>query len=170
MAKRKITFNEDHIALIRAMLFEKLENNYDVISESENLEIVKSFGKNYTVGIYPDKEAPMPITGKVKILPANNYGDNHFGVDTYQLYGGTYLYEQMALILGKTDHVIPESLEDPTGPVYDDETMAYFYELDTFIREHVVDIFEILLQYCYEGIKPGVVYWCYDNEHIWKKE
>lgn len=170
MAKRKITFNEEHIALIKAMLFEKLENNYSVVSASENLEIVKSFGKNYTVGIYPDNETPIPCKGKVRIEPESNFGDNHFGVDTYQLYGGTYLYEQMALILGKSDKVIPETLEDPMGPSYDDETMEHFIELDCFIRKHLTDIFEILLQYCDEGIKTGVTYWCYDNEHIWKKE
>lgn len=169
MAKRKITFNEEHIALIKAMLFEKLENNYSVVSESENLEIMKSFGKSYTVGVYPDENSAIPIKGKIKVEPSTNYGDNHYGIDLYQLYGGTYLYEQMAYILGKTENVIPETLEDPLGPSYDEETMKHFIELDSFIREHISDIFEILLQFCTEGIQPGVEYWCYDNEHIWRK-
>lgn len=171
MAKRKVKFNEDHIALIKSMLFEKLENNYALVSQSDNLEVLKSFGKSYTIGVFDEEneEQTEPYKGKVKIEARTNYGDNHFGVDTYQLYGGTYLYEQMAYILGKTDHVIPETLSDPQGPIYDEETMALFCELDSFIREHLTDIFEILLQFCDEGIKPGIEYWCLDNEHIWKK-
>lgn len=34
--------------------------------------------------------------------------DKMSGFDTYDLYGGTYLYEDMALILGKFDQMIPE--------------------------------------------------------------
>ena len=93
-----------------------------------------------------------------------------YGIRTDSLYGGTYLYEDMALILGKTDRVVKGSEEDPMGAVYDEETMNYFKELDTFITTNLKDIFTIMIQFCTEGIRPGVTYWCYDYAGIWHSE
>lgn len=95
--------------------------------------------------------------------------DKFYGVDVYDLYGGTFLYEQMAYILGYTDKVIPGTEEDVTGPKYPDEVIDYFNDLDGFIVEHIVDIYEILCQFCEVGIKPGK-YVCKDYQHIWKRE
>lgn len=118
MAKVKITFNEDHIRLIRCLCVEQ-------------------------------------------------FTDSRYGFDNYSLFGGTYLYEQMALILGVADQVIPGTEESVYGPQYPDELMDRFNELDSFIVENLPYILDILTQFCTEGIKPGMEYWCNANERIW---
>lgn len=121
MAKIKLTFNDDHIKLIRAMY-------------------------------------------------VNEFDKERYGIDTYNLFGGTFLYEQMALILGKMDKMDPDSTEDPMGPRFDNETMEYFKDLDAFIVGNAANIEELLHQFCTEGIQAGVTYSCQDYQHIWKKE
>lgn len=120
MAKLRITFNEDHLKLIRCLNFEQ-------------------------------------------------FSDSRYGIDNYNLFGGTFLYEQMALILDKADQVIPGTEESIYGPQYPDEIIDYFNELDSFIVANLPYIIDILTQFCDEGIKPGVEYVCVDRERIWKK-
>lgn len=119
--KIELTFTDEHIALIKALVFEKFD-------------------------------------------------DSHYGINNYNLWGGTYMFEQMAYILGVHDQVIPETLEDPTGPKYPEELMEHMRDLDAFIVSNLVNIEEILHQFCTEGIQAGVTYWCYDYQKIWHKK
>lgn len=106
----------------------------------------------------------------IKNFRTRQLGDEYFTIDTYDLFGGTYLYEDMALILGYMDKVIPGTMEDADGPKFDDETLEHLNELDSFIVENLQNIEDILHQFCTEGIQPGVTYWCNPSEHIWHKE
>ena len=74
------------------------------------------------------------------------------------------------MILGYMDKVIPGTMEDADGPKFDEETAAHLNELDSFIIENFQHIEDILHQFCFEGIKPGVTYWCNKNEGVWHKE
>ena len=96
--------------------------------------------------------------------------DANFTIDTYDLFGGTYLYEDMAQILGLMDKVIPGTMEDADGPKFDEDTQLYLNELDGFIVENIQNIEDILHQFCHDGIQPGVKYWCKPSEGIWHKE
>ena len=158
--KIKLTFTEEHIALIKALNFEKIDVN----------EIIKSFEQYNEKVIFVKNNNNVDATlGDI----LNEYRiniDSIYGVDNFNLWGGTYIWEQMAYILGIHDHVIKGTEEDPTGPKYPDEDMEHMKELDMFILTHLEHIFQLLLQFCTEGIQPGVTYWCFDYEKIWHKE
>jgi hypothetical protein len=158
--KIKLTFTEEHIALIKALNFEKIDVN----------DIIKSFEQYNEKVIYVKNNNKVEATlGDI----LNEYRiniDSIYGVDNFNLWGGTYIWEQMAYILGIQDHVIKGTEEDPTGPKYPDEDMEHMKELDMFILTHLEHIFQLLLQFCTEGIQPGVTYWCFDYEKIWHKE
>lgn len=159
--KIKLTFTEEHIALIKAIDFKKIDfeevlksfNQYD-----EKVEIMQPNGmaKSYTLGDILDDY-------RINI-------DSIYGVDNFALFGGTYLWEQMAYILGLQDHVIKGTEDDPMGPKFPEEDMEYMRDLDAFIVTHLEHIFQLLIQFCTTGIQAGVTYWCYDNEHIWHIE
>lgn len=89
------------------------------------------------------------------------------GIAKDNLYGGTYKYEQMALILGLTDKAIPGTEENIEGTLYEKETQLYMQELDRYIRENLAYIEEIVHQFVLGGLKPGT-YVCKDYQHIWK--
>ena len=92
----------------------------------------------------------------------------HYGVDTYDLYGGTNLFEDMAIILGKFDKAIKGTECDVDGRKFPKEIMEHFKELDEFILDNMENIENILHQFATEGIKPGI-YEAIDYEQIWKK-
>lgn len=97
-----------------------------------------------------------------------DWTDKYYGIDTYGLFHGSHLYEDMAQILGVADQVIKGTEEDIDGPKYPKELMDNFIELDEYILDNILNIEEIVHQFSSEGgLKPGI-YTCKDNEHIWK--
>lgn len=97
-----------------------------------------------------------------------DWTDKYYGIDTYELYHGSSLYQDMAEILGLQDKIIKGTEFDFDGPKYEPETMKYMIDMDAFIVDNILNIEEILHQFCDKGgLKPGT-YICKDNEHIWK--
>ena len=107
----------------------------------------------------------------IKLIKWFNFeriNDRHYGIDTYGIWGGTFLYEQMANILGYQDKIIPETMESNMGASYEKEYEDKMIEYDEYILDNLVFIEEILHQFCdVGGIKPGT-YTCTDNVRIWK--
>lgn len=91
------------------------------------------------------------------------------GIPKDNLYGGTYKYEQMALILGLMDKAVKGTEEDINGTLYEKDTQLYMMELDKYITDNLLNIEEIVHQFCLTGgITPGK-YVCKDYQHIWQK-
>lgn len=104
----------------------------------------------------------------IKNFRFERISDKHYGLDTYGLFGGTYLYEDMALILGYQDKAIPETIENPMGVRYEEEYERKMEEYDGFILENLVFLEEILHQFIDKGgIKPGI-YTAIDYNRIWE--
>lgn len=107
----------------------------------------------------------------IKLIKNFNFerlSDKHYGLDTYSLWGGTYLLEQMALILGYQDKIIPQTLESPMGVRFEEEYENKMWEYDSFILENIVFLEEILHQFIDKGgIKPGI-YTALDYNRIWE--
>lgn len=91
------------------------------------------------------------------------------GIDKYDIFGGTRLWEDMARILGLMDHIRPETMEDWDGAKFDQEATDKMRDLAEFLDENILSIEEILHQHCDVGIKVGT-YTCLDNVRIWKYE
>ena len=189
MAKIKLTFTDEHIALIKALNFSQIDVNEIIKSfEQYNKEVLiindpdkfyenikdiqtKIINKETTPSMINPIKSGVEEISIGEILYRNHIDiDNIYGIDNFNLWGGTYLYEQMAYILGISDRVIPETLEDPMGPRYPDEDMEHMKDLDCWFINNLSNIMEILIQFCTEGIQPNVTYWCYDYQHIWYKE
>ena len=76
----------------------------------------------------------------IKWLKFEPINATSYGIDTYGLWGGTNLYEDMANILGWQDKVIPETLENVMGPRYEHEYQQKLEEYDAFIQKNLDDI------------------------------
>lgn len=173
--KKKITFTEEHIALIRALNFTNIDFD-EVLKSYEQYNVKTAMVADGCQTITQDSDV-YTENGQIvectvgDILNRYNISiDSIYGLDNYNLWGGTYLWEQIAWIIGIHDHAYPETLEDPTGVKFPPEDIEHMKELDSFIVSHLKDIIDILLQFCTEGIQPGVTYWCYDYQGIWHKE
>ena len=96
--------------------------------------------------------------------------DETVGIAKDNLYGGTYKYEQMALILGLTDKAVPGTEEDmENGTLYEKEAQLYMVELDKYIIENLLIIDEILHHFCLKGGLTVGKYVCKDYQHIWHR-
>lgn len=91
-----------------------------------------------------------------------------YAIDMNSLYGGDFVLEDVAYILGKYDQVIPDTEEDAEGPRFPEELEKYMLDLHQFIVDNLDNIEEILHQMILQGgIKPGT-YKCKDWQHIWQ--
>lgn len=91
-----------------------------------------------------------------------------YSIDFNSLYGGSYVFEDIAYILGRYDEHIPGTEEDPLGVQFPKELEDYMWEIHTYITEHIDAIEELVHQFCAKGgLKPGI-YQCKSNFRMWE--
>lgn len=100
-------------------------------------------------------------------MRVSEFSSTRVGVDLYDLYGGSFIYDDMADILGYKDKRVPESIGDPDGGIYDDETQDLLENIDGYLHDNFTNIMEIILQFADRGLKPGK-YVCNDTIRIWE--
>lgn len=92
----------------------------------------------------------------MKNMRFRQFDDARYGVDSYDLWGGSFIYEDMALLLGYMDKVIPETLDSPMGARYEDEYQDKMEILAGDFADHLADYEDILHQFCDRGgVLPG---------------
>lgn len=165
MAKISVVLTDEHIALIRSLYFQRLKSRELVLPDADSvkddvLEEFSDLDKDVKARILV---VVMKEIKKIKVQPMEDY----YGFDSWNLYGGAYLFDDMARILGMYDKVIPESLEKPTGARFPEDIEKHFLELDEYIVNNFTNIEEILHQFCDKGLKAGK-YTCLDRMHIWE--
>lgn len=84
------------------------------------------------------------------------------------LYGGTFILEEIAMIIGKFDQAIEGTEDDSMGRAFPDELEEYMWSLHNYIVDNLENIESLLHQFAAEGIKPGT-YKCKSQEMFWTK-
>lgn len=106
---------------------------------------------------------------KFSFGPDSTHGELGWGINQYNLFGGTYVLEDVAIILGKYDQVIAGTEEDAEGPDFPDEVKNYMWELYQYIWENMVYIFSLVFYFATRGgLTPGT-YKCKDTLKEWTK-
>lgn len=176
MAVKKITLNEDHLKLISAIKFEEFDiddkegfsklkkltrklNLIDAIKPEMVDEITREYIKMYS-------EVNEDIMNEIDdVNPNERFG---WAIDKYNMFGGTYVLEDVALIIGKWNDFIPGTEYEPTGRRYPEELEEYMYDLYEYIVDNMVYIESLVHMYCCKGgLKPGV-YKCVDYLLDWE--
>lgn len=90
-----------------------------------------------------------------------------WGIDQYSLFGGTYLLEDAAIILGVYDKRIIETKDSCMGPRFPEEIEERIWAAYTYIWDNIEYILSLILFYINKGgLKPGT-YTCLSEEKIW---
>lgn len=93
-----------------------------------------------------------------------------WAIDLNNLYGGSFLYEDMSFILGIYDKHIEGTEEDPLGVRFPEELEAHMLDLHMFLIENLESIEEIVHQFSIKGgVTPGT-YSCNSTQRIWEKD
>lgn len=74
-----------------------------------------------------------------------------WGVDQYNLFGGTYVMEDVSRIIGKYDEHIVGTEEDPQGVDFKDELKDYMWGLYQYIWQNMGDIMSLVLYMSNKG-------------------
>lgn len=93
-----------------------------------------------------------------------------WGIDQYNMFGGTYVLEDVARILGKYDEHIVGTEEDPQGVDFEDDLKQQMWDLYRYIWENMEDILNLVLYFSNKGgLVPGT-YKKQNNTELWVKE
>lgn len=92
-----------------------------------------------------------------------------WGIDQYSLFGGNFLYEDIAIILGYYDKVIPGTKESYDGPRFPEDLEKKMWDYYMYLCDNIEYILSLIMFYIGNGgLTPGV-YECNSNEKDWKK-
>lgn len=101
--------------------------------------------------------------------PDSRHGELGWGFNQYNLFGGTYVLEDVSIILGLYDKHIPGTEEDPLGMDFPEEVKNYMWECYSYIWENMVYIMSLIFYYTSRGgLTPGT-YKCKDTLREWTK-
>lgn len=81
--------------------------------------------------------------------------DYHVGYDSVNPYGGSYLIEDIAMILGHWDKAVPGTERDYDGRKFGLELEQELYELHMYLMDNFKFILSIMGQYIVKGVKEG---------------
>ena len=179
MAKITITFTDEHIKLIRCLRFRQLEIRHEKSELNKYTNYIRQKLNNFSndknmLAVIRDVESKLDSIDRASAISksyAIEDNDKYYGIDTYDLFKCDFWYDQMAHIVGISDQVINGTDEDTDGPKYPQEVIEHLRELDDFIVTNILNIEDILHQFCDRGgIKAGITYISYDYEGIWHTE
>jgi hypothetical protein len=164
MAKRKkvLTLTDKHINLISNIKFEKF-----VFEDKQHYQRFKSMVNELKLSEYEKfKEYNQSILEELHgFEPQSRFG---WGCDQWSLFGGTYLLEDMAMILGYFDQAIEKTENLATGRRFPKELEDEMYNLYDFICTNMEDIFSLIFTFIGNGgLVPGT-YECVDYK--WTKK
>jgi hypothetical protein len=160
--KKTLTFNEKHIALISNIKFEKF-----VLDDKQHYRHFKNMVNDLKLSEnHSFKEYNKSVLAELHSFePQSRFG---WGCDQWSLFGGTYLLEDIALILGYFNQAIENSETLATGRRFPKELEDEMYSLYEFICENMEDIFTIVLTFIGNGgITPGT--YIFDN-YTWVRK
>ena len=130
--KKTLTLTEEHIALIGHLKFEKF-----VFDDKEHLSQLKDLVNNLMLS-EKDKDYNKGLLEEIHNLnPHSRFG---WGVDQWSLFGGTYVLEDVAMILGYFDQAIENSETLAGGRRFPEELEEKMYTLYEYICDNLEDI------------------------------
>jgi hypothetical protein len=92
----------------------------------------------------------------IKNFKVERINDIHVGFDTINPYGGSYLLEELAMILGYWDKAIEGSETDLIhGRRFGLENEQAMLDIHKYVVDNFMFITSILIQFADSGLKPG---------------
>ena len=93
----------------------------------------------------------------IKQFRINRFNDINVGFDTINPYGGSYLMEELAKILGYWDKSIEGSETDFLyGRRFGIDNEQIMIDIHNYVVDNIEFIMSIIMQFIDTGIKPGV--------------
>ena len=153
---KKITLTDEHIKLIKNLKFEAFDMGETFNTEFINYAIEDIEASPENIKKYGQLRDDLVKT-KDKLLTVSELKECHaWGINQWNMFGGTYVMEDVALILGHYGDFIPGTEDSPMGKQYPKEMEDHFWELYLYILNNITDIFSLMFQFIDNGgLTPG---------------
>lgn len=92
----------------------------------------------------------------IKQFKVETINDYKTGFDIINPYGGMYLMEDLAMILGYWDKAVEGTEKDYDGRKFGIDNEIKMLEIHTYVIDNINFILSILIQFSDKGIKPGL--------------
>ena len=89
-----------------------------------------------------------------------------WGIDQWNLFGGTFVLEDVSIILGKYDQAYDK--DSYSGPKFAKELEDYMWDLYEYIHENLTFILDLVLKYSMKGGLQVGTYKFIDYELNWE--
>lgn len=148
---KTLFLTEDHLKLIRCIKFEGFDfggrfntsDIQDAIDELSSQDTISPKDAELIRKLEKAKDKMDYLSGRA--------GRHGWGVDQYNLFGGTFVLEDVARIIGRYDRYVEGSKEDPMGADFQDEDKDYMWGLYKYIWDNMEYIFDLLLFFSSDG-------------------
>ena len=167
--RKKLILTDEHIKLIKAIKFDEFDmgENFNTEFITNSIEEIESTPENMKK--YGQLRDQL-IRARDKMKTISDLKECHaWGVDQWNLFGGTYVMEDVAMILGHYEDFIEGTEESPMGKQYPKELEDHWWELYLYIVANMKNILSLILEYVDKGgLTPGE--YVFDNKsYSWKK-
>lgn len=92
----------------------------------------------------------------IKYFKFERIDDYHTGADTINPYGGTYLMEDLAMILGYWEQAKPGTEKDYDGRKFGLENEQKMMDIHQYLMDNMNFVLSIIVQFIETGVTPGV--------------
>lgn len=104
----------------------------------------------------------------IRQFRVERFDDIKVGFDSINPYGGQYLMEDLALILGYWDKAVEGTEKDYDGRKFGIENEVEMLNVHNYVVDNIDFILSLIIQYATDGgIKPGT-YTALDTQLDWK--
>jgi hypothetical protein len=93
----------------------------------------------------------------------------NWGIDFNSIYGGSFLLEDIAYIIGRYDEHIEGTEYNAMGPEFPDELHNYMLDLHETILKNLPYIEDLVHQFSIKGGLTEGTYKCKDYARIWSR-
>lgn len=145
---KRLVLTEEHLKLISALKFDEFDMSKTVVTS------VLTDGTKETV------------TRDIE------EGNKRYawGIDQWNLFGGSNVIDDVAMIIGDWETRIPGTENMPLGAHFPKEVEDHLWDLYQYIWTNLVYIESLVHYFCAKGgLTPGT-YKCIDTEQRWVKE
>lgn len=167
--KKSIILTDEHIKLIKNINFNEftygeLLNVSTVVDAMKEIDRTEESQKKF--GLLRDNLNSV----KEQLETISDLKEcNAWGVNQWNLFGGSYVMEDVAMILGHYGDYIKGTEDSPLGKQYPKEMEDHWWELYLYIVENIVNIFHIIFYFLDKGgLKPGK--YVYDTKDTYNWE
>lgn len=164
---KTLTLNEDHIKLIKCINFEGFDFGERYSTKAIDFAIKEILSSEENIVKFGPLASNLEDVRRQLDGLSFNTERHGWGVDQWNLFGGVFVLDEVAKIIGRYNERIEGTENSAYGADYPEETKEYMWSLYQYIWDNMEYIFSLILYFLDKGITPGTYVY---KSGVWTKK